>query len=410
MASEAPHDHSDRSSPVHRDPNLRVIFGVTLVAVMGVSSISPAFPRIARALDVPAAQIGLLITAFTLPGIVFRPILGALADRWGRKVVLIPSLFLFGIAGGACALARDFEILLLLRFVQGLGVASLNSLAATVIGDLYSGLTRATAMGYNASVLSIGTASYPLLGGALAAFGWNYPFVLPLVAIPIGVLVITTLDAPEPETEEPMRDYLRGVWRSVADPDAIRLFGLTTATFVILFGVYVNYMPVLLGTAFGASSWLIGLLMSATSLSTAITSMQMGRISRRWSEPTLIRAAFALYALALATVPFTPSIGWLVIPALVFGVAQGINIPSLLTLLTGLAPMAQRGMFMSVNGMFLRLGQTVGPLAAGAIFAWGGTDGVFALGAMLAATLFAVILAVGVSSPAHQDAQGGSTG
>lgn len=407
MATNERYPESDSPQNVHRDPNLRVIFGVTLMAVMGVSSISPAFPKIAQALDVPTARVGLLITAFTLPGVVFRPLLGFLADRWGRKVVLIPSLLLFGLAGGACGLARDFDVLLALRFLQGLGVASLNSLATTVIGDLYAGLARATAMGYNASVLSIGTASYPLLGGGLAVFGWNFPFLLPLLALPVGILVITTLDAPEPDADEPIRDYLSNVWHSIANPEALRMFGLTTATFVVLFGVYLNYVPVLMGDAFDASSWVIGLLMSATSLSTALTSIQVGRISQRWSEPTLIRAAFGLYALALATIPFVPSAGWLVGPALVFGVAQGINIPSLLTILADLAPRAQRGMFMSVNGMFLRLGQTIGPLATGAVFAWQGTNGVFALGASLAAIMFAAIVGLGIPDPSHRHAEGG---
>lgn len=87
--------------------------------------------------------------------------------------------------------------------------------------------------------------------------------------------------------------------------------------------------------------------------------------------------------------------------------AQGINIPSLLTLLADLAPMAQRGMFMSVNGMFLRLERTIRPLATEAIFVWRGTDGVFALGASLAAGMFAAIVGLGISDPSHRHAEGG---
>lgn len=84
-----------------------------------------------------------------------------LADRYGRKKILVPSLMLFGIAGGACMFTRDYHILLICRFFQGTGAASLGALNVTVIGDLYSGKERTTAMGYNASVLSIGTATYP---------------------------------------------------------------------------------------------------------------------------------------------------------------------------------------------------------------------------------------------------------
>ncbi|MEE9472014.1 MAG: MFS transporter, partial [Gemmatimonadota bacterium] len=105
--------------PVYRHRNLQVVFAVTLVAVLAVSSITPAFPKIARELGVSPARIGWLISAFTLPGVVLTPIFGLIADRAGRKTVLVPSLLLFGAAGTACALTHDFQSLLLLRVLQG---------------------------------------------------------------------------------------------------------------------------------------------------------------------------------------------------------------------------------------------------------------------------------------------------
>ncbi len=101
---------------VYKDHNLHVLWGVTLMAVLGVSSVTPAFPRIVQELGVSSGQLGLLITVFTLPGIVLTPVLGVLSDRYGRKKLLVPALLLFGVAGGACALARSFELLLALRF------------------------------------------------------------------------------------------------------------------------------------------------------------------------------------------------------------------------------------------------------------------------------------------------------
>jgi ACDE family multidrug resistance protein len=153
---------------VYKDHNLHVLWGVTLMAVLGVSSVTPAFPRIVQDLGVSSGQVGLLITVFTLPGIVLTPVLGVLSDRYGRKKILVPALLLFGVAG---ALARRFELLLALRFFQGMGAAALGTLNVTVIEDMYGGRERSAALGYNSSVLSVGTASYPAIGGALATFG-----------------------------------------------------------------------------------------------------------------------------------------------------------------------------------------------------------------------------------------------
>lgn len=85
-----------------RNRNLRVIFTVTLMVVMSVSSITPAFPKISREFAISETQVGLLITFFTLPGVFLTPFLGVLADRWGRKKILVPSLFLFALAGASC--------------------------------------------------------------------------------------------------------------------------------------------------------------------------------------------------------------------------------------------------------------------------------------------------------------------
>jgi MFS family permease len=109
-------NHSKNRKAIYWDTNLQIIFSVTLMAVLWVSSITPAFPKIAQALSISPRSIEWLIMVFTFPGIFLAPILGVLADRLGRKKTLVPALMLFGIAGGACAFTRDFDLLLILRF------------------------------------------------------------------------------------------------------------------------------------------------------------------------------------------------------------------------------------------------------------------------------------------------------
>jgi ACDE family multidrug resistance protein len=179
--------------PVYKDHNLHVIWFVTLLAALGSSSVAPAFPGIREEFGISVGQVGLLITVFTLPGVLLTPVAGVLSDWYGRRTILVPSLLLFGVAGGACALTRDFELLLALRVLQGVGAAALGAINVTLIGDLFSGRERTAALGYNSTVLSVGTASYPAIGGALATLGWFYPFALPIAAIPIALLVFFSL-------------------------------------------------------------------------------------------------------------------------------------------------------------------------------------------------------------------------
>ncbi|MFB6216207.1 MAG: MFS transporter, partial [Candidatus Aenigmatarchaeota archaeon] len=80
------------------------------------------------------------------------PFMGFLTDRYGRKKVLIPALFINGIAGSICAIAPNFSVLLAARVVQGIGIAGMAPMALILIGDHYGGSERASAMGSLSSI------------------------------------------------------------------------------------------------------------------------------------------------------------------------------------------------------------------------------------------------------------------
>lgn len=383
--------HEKKQEPVYKHTNLRIIFVVTLMAVMGVATITPAFPEIAENFDISTTEIGLLITVFTFPGILLTPLLGVLADRFGRKKILVPSLILFGIAGGACAFAGDFHILLVFRFIQGIGAASLGSLNTTIIGDLYYGHQMSEAMGYNGGVLNIGTATYPAIGGLLTLFGWNYPFLLPISAIPVGFLVLVSLKNPEPKKQQNLKEYLKSTWKSFQKKEVVGLFTLSFVTFIILYGALLTYFPFFMKQSFASSAVVIGLFMSVMSVASGVTSSQLGKLSRKYKKKRLLKTAFILYSLALAMLPFIANIWLLLIPTIIYGIANGLNIPTIQGLLASLSPPEYRAAFMSANGMVLRMGQTLGPILMGAFFLIWGVTGTFFASAFFAFSMLFLI-------------------
>ena len=382
-----------RRGRLYRDRNLHVVFSITLIAVLAVSSITPAFPQIVRELQVSPGRIGWLISAFTVPGIFLTPVLGLAADRWGRKQVLVPSLVLFAAAGTACAFVTDFTTLLGLRLLQGVGGASLGALNLTIISDLYEGPVRTEAMGYNASVLSIGTASYPAIGGALALLGWNYPFLLSLLALPVALLVLWWLPAYQPAAHTSLSAYLVRAGRALATPAIAGLMFATITIFVILFGSYLTFFPALAERSFGATSLFIGLVMSAGSIVTAAASAQLGNLAERFGKVRLMRAGLLLYGLAMLGFPAAWEAWLLTIPAAMAGVAAALSIPTILTLLADYAPEDQRGAFLSINGMLLRLGQTLGPLAMGLVVSAWNVQAAFIAAAVLSFLTLLVVVA-----------------
>ncbi len=379
-------------STVYRDKNLQIVFGITLMVVLGVSSIIPIIPEVADKFKVSKSAIGLLLTVFTLPGIFLAPVAGILADRYGRKTVLVPSLLIFGLFGTLCGFATSFEILLVLRFLQGTGAGALGVLALTIIGDIYSGKERAAAMGVNAAVLSVGTAVYPAVGGGLALLGWNYPFFLPVLAFPLALLVVLKMDSPEPARTLSFRRYMGAALRQIAAFQVLLILTATLITFILLYGPYITYFPILLDGEHLAEPFHIGIIISSGSLFTAVTAFRLGGLVKIFSERKLIAFSFVLYALSFALIPVMPSKWLLVLPAAVFGIAQGLNIPNLSALLAGHASLENRASLMAVNGMLLRLGQTIGPLAMGLVYGALGIHWVFFTAVLLAFIMILIAL------------------
>jgi predicted MFS family arabinose efflux permease len=393
MAPPDPEGASDRSaassgaSPL-ADLDLWLLFAVTLVGVGNVSGVSPAFPQMVEVFGISRAQIGWVVTAYSLPGLLSAPIAGIGADRLGRKRVLVPTLFVFGIAGGACALARSFPVLLGLRAIQGFAAAPLVGLSVTIIGDRYDGTTRATAVGYNATALNVGTAAYPAVGGLLAALAWYVPFALPLLALPVGTAVAWTLEAPAVETgadAESFGGYLRRVGERLRDRRVFGLLAVNFGVFILIFGAFLTYVPELLAARFGAPSVAAGAVLAAASVSSALVATQVGRLTTWISPARLIQGSLVIDGVALALMPWVPGVWGVGMAALFYGVAQGLNQPALQTRLTELSSEASRGVILSLNGTILRLGQAVGPLLLGGALILGTIDTVFCAAAGIAA-------------------------
>lgn len=376
-----------------RNPNLHIVFSITLMAILGVASLSPVLPKVQQVFNLNPQQVGYVMMYFTLPGVFLTPFLGMLADRLGRKTVIIPSLFLFATAGVACGFMKSYEWLLVLRFVQGIGAASLGALNVTLVGDLFSGRDRAVAMGYNASVLSIGTALYPAIGGALAMIAWFYPFFIPALAIPVGLWVMCCLKNPEPHNTMKFWVYMKNTLKYLVQKEVIGLFILLMLTFIILYGSFLTYIPIMLGDRFNTEPYFIGIILSASSFATAIASAFVGKMFDRLSHAVIFIIAYVLYGISLAMIPFVSWEWQIFIPVIIFGVAQGINIPALQTVMANKAPLEYRGIFLSFNGMVLRIGQTTGPLLIGFVYlAWGHAWAFYTGGGIAVVMILAVLV------------------
>ncbi len=375
------------------DRNLYIIISVTLIAIMGGPTIAPILPDLAKVFNVSSQEIQLVMTVFFIPMGIATPILGILADRIGTRKVLIPSLLLFAVAGGCSSFAQDFQTLLGWRFLQGLGVTSLNFIALTMISMIYRGKALTTAMSLNACMIGISTTIYPIIGGVLAGFSWRYPFLLAVSAFPLIMLILMVLKLPEKPSGSQNSDlkiYLQNTWHSINNTTVLGLLFAVGSIFAIQSGAFMTYIPILAGVNFGASGLVIGLILASMSVSLAVVASQLGRLAQRTSEITLIKVAFVIIAIALLIIPAIHNVWLLIIPSILFGVGQALAIPCTQALLAELAVDNARSGFMAVNATVQSLGQAIGPIIAGISFGLWGMRGVFWVTAGISLATFAL--------------------
>lgn len=362
---------------------LALVLCVALIGVMGVSVTLPILPKLADVFRLDASGVALIITCFTLPSAFMTPVAGVLADRFGRKAVLLPGLLLFACGGAGCALSGSFGTLLAWRAVQGLGAAPLGILYGTLVGDLYAESERPRMMGMIGATISLGTALYPALGGLLGEIDWSWPFWVSLCALPVGLLALR-VPLERPHSRMDWGRYGRESRDIILHPAALGLFGLTFLCFCILYGPTITYFPLLADELFHASPSRIGGVFTLASVGTALIAMNLAALEKMFPHRRLLLAAVGLYLLAQSLMLALPdrvsALWWLALPIFSGGAAQGLTFPLLNARMTTLAPTRNRAIVMAMNGTVLRLSQSVSPLLFGVGWSLLGWRGPYLMG------------------------------
>lgn len=368
-----------------RRPPLAFIFTVTLTGILSNTLVTPAIPDILADFDRSPDAAGMLVAVGSLAGIVMAPIAGFLADRFGRRIVLTITLLIFGLFGGVASLAPTFEILLLARFLQGVGSAALVNLAVVLIGDNWKGAERTKLIGRNSAILTIGLASLPLLSGFLTeAAGWRVTFAIYTVALGTAAAAWIILDGRRPQSPPHVREQFGEALVVLRRPilRASILGGFLV--FIAIFGLFLTVLPVHLDEVFGMEAGARGLLISLPAVTATLASFNLGRMRTLTSARTVVIFSSILLIVAYLMIGLTTTVAVVIVAALLYGSSEGFFIPMLQDLNMEDAPDEHRAVVIAVWVGFARLGQTIGPLLAGFTVGLMGTGPTFVAGSGIA--------------------------
>ena len=178
-----------------------IVVSMTFVLGFSIDLYTPSFPAIASSLKTTNQLVQLTIPTYFLGYIIGMILLGPISDALGRKKPLLFGLAFYCIMSFLCSFSTSIYMLLLLRLLQGIGVAAVGVMCRAILGDVFTGRGLATAMSYFAMSYRIGPIIAPLIGGYLEVyFGWPSNFYF-LMLYGIFILCIIAFFLPETHRE-----------------------------------------------------------------------------------------------------------------------------------------------------------------------------------------------------------------
>lgn len=381
------------------DCDLQLLLLANLVGPLGIALLSPVLDSLIVPFGTSSASIGLMISFFTAPSIVMIPIAGVLADRYGRKSILVAALILFGTAGTAIALTTNFRFVLGLRAIQGIAFGGLTPVIITSIGDLYDGTREASAQGFRFGGSGLTLVLFPLLSGGLVTIAWQYPFLLNIVAIPIGIAILLWFEEPTDGTKSTKSvadrpSYYRSLLQLLGEPRVLAMVvarGLGTVAWV----GFLTYNSIVVVQLIGGTPRQAGILVALGSAFLAITASQAGRLTDIFESRLLLLIganlgiAAGLTLVFLAVGLYIASVGTVLI-----GMGFGITLSLYRSIITSLAPQSLRAGLVSSSEALGRVMDTVTPIAMGGVIAVATPMTGFTLAVQLAG-LAAIVVGVG---------------
>lgn len=352
--------------------------------VFGAQGISPTLPELQKALGFSDTEVGLITAAYMLPGVLFAIPLGYLADRFGRRIVFSSTALLYGVAGAGQALAPNFETLIGLRVLQGVGFAALMPLSVTLIADTYVGSAQVRAQASRQLSMTVSELVLPIVGATLAGLSWRAPLAAQGLLIPIAVVGFFFLSSER--VERPAR-YRAELGDALRQPGMVAVLLAGFLRFWCKFAL-VAYLPTMLVKRQGATLTQAALVLTVAAAVAAAVNFGVVRSLRHVRGSVMLIASVIGVATSLALFAVVPT--WQL--AIVVGVAFGLSDGTLQVLQNAFvaiaAPERVRGGLIAFSGMTRNGGKLVAPLVVGALILVVSTPVAFAI---VGVSTFAVV-------------------
>ena len=368
----------------------RILVALALCMGLQMTGFVMILPLFARRFEVFGAGVealGMSAMAYALSSTVAAPFLGVLADRFGRRPIILLSLAAFVLAFTGYLFASSAWLMIVLRALAGLLTAGLVPAVMTVIGDEAAEDRRAQWVGIVNGGASIGWIVGPFLGGLLYdRFGYTVPFAVS-IAMAAAALLLAVFLIPETRQRSPSATHPRQSWASGLE--ALRAHPTLALLMLITFGALFAWAfiePQFMFYAYDTLTWSssqLGVVMSTYGLACMVGEFTLSQLSDRLGRKPVLVVGLALFSAQFVGLVLFHDVRWIVVSFLLAGLGNALYDPALNAHILDIAPPDQTGRIMGLKGTVGSLGNMLGPAALVLFTPLVAPQGVFLIAAAL---------------------------
>lgn len=349
---------------------LSILLTNLFIAFLGIGLVIPVLPTLMNELKISGTTVGFLTAAFALTQLIVSPFAGKAVDKFGRKIMIVLGLFVFGFSEFLFGMGKTIEVLFLSRILGGVSAAFIMPAVTAFIADITTVDTRPKALGFMSAAISTGFIIGPGIGGFLADFGTRVPFytagVLGVVAAILSMILLT-----EPERQEqPVFD------ESAEGKSSLKkiLMPMFLIAFIVIFvssfglAAFESFFALFVDHKFSFTPKDIAIAITGGAILGAIFQVLLfDKLTKVIGEINLIRWSLVLSAVLVFALTLVNSY-WMIM-AVVFTVFIGFDLirPAVTTYLSRIAGNDQ-GFVGGMNSFFTSLANVFGPIIGGWMF------------------------------------------
>jgi MFS family permease len=369
-----------------------VLFAAGLLFWASLASLLPTLSLYIKDVGATEHQVGIVMGAFAIGLLLFRPPVARMADQRGRKIVLLIGVAAVAIAPLGYLLTQSIPLLMLIRTFHGLSIAAFTTGYSALVVDLSPEHKRGELIGYMTLVNPLGVAIGPAIGGLLQEWAGYTPLFLAAAVLGVASFVCTLWVPASPvQPVQPAQESKTQpeFWQLVLTP-RLRVPTLVMLMVGLAFGVLSTFVPLFIkqtGVNFNA-----GLFYTAAAVASFGVRLLTGRASDLHGRGRFITVSLLFYTAAMLLLYTANSAIAFLVAGLIEGAGAGMLLPTIIALVSDRSGADERGRVFGLTMAGFDLGMAIAGPTLGYFAISLGYRGLFGLAGILTFLSFIVFI------------------